>query len=234
VLRRGDGSLRFARVEAQYQDEVVLVLGPDPNIKPSGKKDKVSAVPFRLVKRSEAGKLILDDWVPHDEAQPPEDEDTVCVRLFLSLSLARSLSLSLCERARRERRGSNVDAIRCGARGVSLGLSCPLPLPHAGAIGEPMSYKGLVAHCTSSPPYALLRAHTHNRRASRHVGGKPCGNRMQTPRRLPPTVLRGRRPTPRDCLGSKASPNPGKVSLTHLHTIQKFYSNPCILGLSSA
>jgi len=130
VLRRGDGSLRFARVEAQYQDEVVLVLGPDPNIKPSGKKDKVSAVPFRLVKRSEAGKLILDDWVPHDEAQPPEDEDMVCASL--SLSLARSLCVCVCvsERARRERRGSNVYAIRCGARGVSLGLSCPLPLPH--------------------------------------------------------------------------------------------------------
>jgi hypothetical protein len=127
VLRRGDGSLRFARVEAQYQDEVVLVLGPDPNIKPSGKKDKVSAVPFRLVKRSEAGKLILDDWVPHDEAQPPEDEDTVCLRLFsLSRSLARSLSL--CVSARGESAGARMSTQFVVARAVSR-LVCLVRCP---------------------------------------------------------------------------------------------------------
>ena len=94
VLRRGDGSLRFARVEAQYQDEVVLVLGPNPDMKSSGNKDKVAAVPFRLVKKAEAGKLLLDDWVPDDQTLPPDAEDAVCVCVCV-VAYARALTLHL-------------------------------------------------------------------------------------------------------------------------------------------
>ena len=63
--------------------------------------------------------------------------------------------------------------------------------------------------------FALLPlAHTQTCRARRHDGGKRCGgNRMPTPRHLPPTTLRGPRKTLQNCLGSKVWPSHGKVSL---------------------
>jgi hypothetical protein len=186
VLRRGDGSLRFARVEALYQDEVVLVLGPNPNIKTGGNKDKVAAVPFRLVKRSEAGKLLLDDWVPDDQMPPSDAEDTVCV----------CVCVCVCVVAYARARWLSISLICCPFRKLTTMSASMLIL--------------LIAFL-----FALLPlAHTQTCRARRHDGGKRCGGiRMPTPRHLPPTTLRGPRKTLQNCLGSKVWPSHGKVSL---------------------
>lgn len=59
VVRRRDASMRFARVEAQAGNEVVLVLGPDQR---SNKKDAQDVLPFTLVTRENVGKIVNDDW----------------------------------------------------------------------------------------------------------------------------------------------------------------------------
>jgi hypothetical protein len=67
VVKRADGAMRFARVEAQAGDEVVVILGPDQ--RSSNKRDAKDVLPFQVLPCSAVGKIILDDWVEDGEEE---------------------------------------------------------------------------------------------------------------------------------------------------------------------
>ena len=76
VLKRGDAdaTLRFARVEAQAGNEMVLVLGPERQSNNKNKKDGKDALPFTLVPREKVGKIVADDWVWEDDVREEEED----------------------------------------------------------------------------------------------------------------------------------------------------------------
>lgn len=72
VVKRGDATLRFARVEAQAGNEMVLVLGPERQSN-NNKKDGKDVLPFTLVAREKVGKIVADDWVWEDDLREAVD-----------------------------------------------------------------------------------------------------------------------------------------------------------------
>jgi hypothetical protein len=65
VVRRGDGTKRFGRIEAMHGDEVVVILGPGI------KRDAGDELPFRVLDQRTVGKILKDDWV---ESEPTAEQ----------------------------------------------------------------------------------------------------------------------------------------------------------------